>query len=96
MQNNERKIEITKEQAEEILGDDCVEKIRIGEITAQCNNCGPIGPITDMTTDQYLLNDLGDVILEGKCNKCGVRVARYFETGEDPKSQKIARKYLAK
>lgn len=94
MQNKEEKIEITKEQAEEILGDSCVEKLRVGEITVRCNSCGPIVQITDMTTDRYLLNNLGDVIIEGTCDKCGARVARYFETGENPKSLKIARKHF--
>jgi hypothetical protein len=77
-----KEIEITKEQAEEILGENCIERMRIGEITIRCNNCGPIGPITDMTTDRYILNDLNDVILEGTCNNCHARIARYFETGE--------------
>ena len=94
MQNNGKKIEITKEQAEEILGNDYAEALRIGEITVHCGNCGPFGPITDMTTDRYLLNDLGDVILEGTCDKCGAKVARYFETGENPKSFKTAKEIL--
>lgn len=89
-----KEIEITKEQAEEILGPDCREILRVGEITVYCNHCGPIGPITDMTTDKYLLNNLGDVIIQGTCDKCNARVARYFETGENPKSLKIAKEYL--
>jgi len=91
MQNNGKKIEITKEQTEVILGNNYAEKLRVGEITVHCNNCGPFAPITDMTTDRYLLNDLGDVVIEGTCDKCEARVARYFETGENPQSLKIAK-----
>jgi hypothetical protein len=90
--NNKKEIEITKEQAEKILGDDCIERMRIGEITVYCNNCGPVGPITDMTIDRYILNDLNDVILEGTCNNCNARITRYFETGEIEESKKIAEK----
>ncbi len=32
--------------------------------------------------DNIYVNELFDVILEGKCDKCGEKVARYFETGE--------------
>jgi hypothetical protein len=81
--SSEKVKEITKEQAEEIIGGDFAATIRMGELTIQCNNCGPIGPITDMTTDRYLINDLDELILEGTCDKCGTRVARYFDTGEN-------------
>lgn len=90
--NNNKKIEITKEQAEEVLGENCIERMRIGELTVHCNNCGQVGPITDKTTNRYLLNNLYDVILEGTCDKCNARIARYFESGENEKSKKIAEK----
>lgn len=87
---NDKKIEISKEQAEEILGGDFAATMRMGELTVRCNNCGPFGPTTDMTTDRYMLGDLYDVILEGICNNCHARIARYFETGDNEESKKIA------
>lgn len=87
---NDKKIEISKEQAEEILGGDFDATMRMGELTVRCNNCDPFGPTTDMTTDLYILNDLYDVILEGTCNNCHARIARYFETGEVEESKKKA------
>lgn len=40
------------------------------------------------------VNDLFDVILKGKCSKCGKPVSRYIETGEHENSIKIIKKLL--
>lgn len=42
------------------------------------------------------VNDLFDVILKGKCSKCGKPVSRYIETGEHENSVKTIKKLLSK
>lgn len=47
-----------------------------------CPKCSDIVSIEDYTAE---LNDLDDVILHGSCDHCHGPVARYLETGEDPR-----------
>lgn len=45
--------------------------------------CPHGGQLTTTIVDyQAYLNELDDVILKGRCIKCGKQVARYIETGE--------------
>lgn len=96
MNSDDKKIEITKEQAEEILDAGSPREFRWGDVPVRCNHCSTFGPIKDMKIEKYSLNDLNDVIVEGKCSNCGGRIARYFETGENKESEKIAMKIWGK
>lgn len=45
-----------------------------------CHTCNEVVTIVDF---KITVNDLNDVILEGKCAACGDPVNRYCETGEN-------------
>lgn len=90
----EKEIKITKEIAEEIMADD-VDFIEIARTNVFCHGCyhQKEEPIS-MKIEGYILNDLGDIIMKGTCETCGGNCARYMECSENPKSLKIAKKYL--
>lgn len=94
--SDDKKIEITKEQAEEILDAGSPKEMRYGDVPVRCNHCKIFGPIKNMKIEKYFLNDLKDVIIEGKCSSCGGRICRYFETGEVEASKKKAMKIWEK
>jgi hypothetical protein len=88
------KVQISKEIAEEIMADD-VAFIEIARSNVFCSNCSLKSvKNTSMKVDKYFLNDLGDIIMHGSCETCGSGVGRYMESGENPKSLKIAKKYI--
>ncbi len=90
----EKEIKITKEIAEEILGDK-VDFMELARTSVFCHACyHQKNKSTSMKIEEYILNDLGDIILRGTCETCGEKCARYIESGENPKSAKIAKKYL--
>ena len=87
---------ITKEITEEIMADD-FDFIEIARTSIFCHKCYPkIHKSVSMKIEEYWLNNLGDIIMKGTCEICGGKCARYMESGENPKSFKIARKYLKK
>lgn len=89
-----KEIKITKEVTEKIMADD-IDFIEIARTSVFCHNCYPkTNKSVSMKIKEYLLNDLGDIILQGTCENCKSKVARYIESGENPKSLKIAKKYL--
>lgn len=47
-----------------------------------CSNCRDHYN-SEIVDYEIFINDLYDLILKGKCKKCGGRVGRYVETGED-------------
>lgn len=92
----EKKIKITQEIAEEIMGKD-IEFLKIARTNVFCHTCYTLkNKPTSMKIEKYELNDLGDIILQGICENCGEKVARYIESGENPESLKVAKKYLIK
>lgn len=73
-------LKITKEQLKDIFGKDWKffeEKILP---SCFCVSCGGGVAIFDWEPE---LNDLNDVVLCGRCAKCGGGVNRYLETGEN-------------
>lgn len=55
-----------------------------GEIRNRQNVfCGYCGDGVGMVGYKIFMNDLNDTILKGKCSKCGGKVVRYLETGEN-------------
>lgn len=89
-------IEITKEQTEEILNAGTTSEMRYGDVPVRCNHCKMFGAIKNMKIEKYSLNDLCDVILQGKCSVCAHPVSRYIESGENEESKKIAEKFGVK
>jgi hypothetical protein len=90
----EREVKITKEIAEEIMADK-IDFIEIARTSVFCHFCHHMkNKNVSMKIEEYLLNDLGDIILKGSCQTCGENCAKYIECGETPKSLRIAKKYL--
>lgn len=89
-----KEITINKEIVEEIMADK-VDFIEIARTSVFCHFCQHSkNKNVSMKIDEYLLNDLGDIIIKGTCETCGGNCARYIECGENPKSLKIANQYL--
>ena len=57
-----------------------------------CPDCDK-SKIIDYENSIYV-NDLFDMILEGKCDKCGKKVARYIETGEHDENMEKLKEIL--
>lgn len=87
---DDKKIEITKEQAEQMLNAGISGEMRYGDVPVKCHHCSVFGPIKNMKIEKYSLNVLNDVIVAGKCSKCDGQIVRYFETGENEESKEIA------
>lgn len=83
-----KEVQISESDLKNILADDWdfFQEIIIG--SGYCGDCGGVVTITDY---DVFLNDLFDVILKGRCNKCGNPVNRYAEIGEHEKYIKRAR-----
>ncbi len=80
-------IEISKQEA--ILLFDESEEIYNRLIkNAFCSNCqGSIGnKVTEIINYKIYLESSNDVVIKGKCKKCQNPVARFVETGENPKT----------
>jgi len=74
-------MKITKEQLKYILGDDWgifEEKILTSCFCRKCEDEN----ITRIVDWQAELSDINDVVLRGKCAKCGASICRVSETGE--------------
>ncbi len=80
MLKNKTEKEITKEQLREILGEEWenYQKIFNNCCCSKCDN-GYSSTIVDY---RIFINDLNDIILRGKCAKCGNLMNRYAETRE--------------
>ena len=57
-----------------------------------CSNC----IVTTIKDYLIYLDALGNIILQGICSKCGKKVARFIETGDNPKKAKRAKKIYGK
>lgn len=83
--NTKKKIRISREKAiDTIAGKDPLATLRMCELTFDnCVKCKPEEHHhRGMTIDEYFTNDLGDLILEGTCDKCGEKAVRYLEIDE--------------
>lgn len=93
MNKDDKKIEITKKQAEDIFSDNG-ESLAIAQKTVFCHHCfAKNHKSAEMVVEHYFVNDLNDVILQGKCDVCGHPVGRYIESGEIPSMAKRAKEY---
>lgn len=89
--SDENEIEITLKDVEFIMGDNFKHFPEL-ERNAFCPRCGgSLGNnVTEIIDYKIFLNELNDIILEGKCKKCGEPVSRYIETGEDEEANERA------
>ena len=50
--------------------------------------------VSGMNVKDIILNDINDIVFHGTCIKCGNKVARYIETGENSEYVKRIEKLL--
>jgi hypothetical protein len=74
--------EINSEQLQTILGDDYQRTIKLILPNCFCL-CDKKRPITTIVDYRIFINEFNDVVLRGKCVKCGKAMARCLETGEN-------------
>ncbi|PIS31667.1 hypothetical protein COT42_00450 [Candidatus Saganbacteria bacterium CG08_land_8_20_14_0_20_45_16] len=79
--------QITLVQVRTIMADDFKNFSKIlGNVF--CSKCG----VTLFTAYRIFLHSSGDIILRGVCSKCGKKVVRVMETGENQAAAKRAEK----
>lgn len=86
-----QEIEISQEDVALIMGDNYVHFDRIRENTF-CSKCD--NPATTIVMYRAYLNTSQDIILHGQCARCGHRVGRYIETGENKEKAAVAKHIL--
>lgn len=87
MNRREDKIEISEARLKGIFGDEWVRSEEKILNNVYCSHCKSNYNST-IVNYKIFINDLNDVIFEGFCKKCGHGVARYAETGENPRHTK--------
>lgn len=66
------------------LFDDNGQTLRMAELTSFCSNCFPNNHNkVELAIEKYFLDDLGNLILEGKCQNCGQVTRRLIEKKEN-------------
>lgn len=78
---NKKEKEITKDQLMVILGEDWENYQQILK-SCCCSKCDK-GYSSTIVDYKIFVNNLNDIILRGKCAKCGNPMNRYTETGEN-------------
>jgi hypothetical protein len=93
--NEDIEITISKEIAEEIMGEDA-DFIENARRQANCHDCILKRKNVSMKeVNDYFLNGLGDIVLRGVCDTCGGNnCVSYIASSTDPDKLKIAKKYL--
>ncbi len=80
----ETEIPISVEDLKFIVEDEFEQIVDLAKYNSYCRNCYGKKKV-EMVGYTLLLNDLNDVIFEGKCKSCNGRIARYVEIGGQPK-----------
>ncbi len=79
---NKKEIEITQKQLENVIGENWSSYSKIlDNCYCRCDEEYPIAAIVDY---KIFVIDAYDIVLKGKCKKCGNRVNRVTETGDNP------------
>jgi len=94
MMKRKAKTEITDQQLIEIIGEDWKDFQKILN-NCYCSSCRD-NYLTTIIDYKVFVDDLKDVVLKGKCKKCGGPVNRHIETGEEPKDVKRIQSILGK
>lgn len=86
------KYKITREQAEYIMGEN-KKHLKLIEDNVYCGKCCDSVTIIDHI---FYIDSFGDIILDGKCKKCGSHVVRCTETGENKEAYARAQEVINK
>lgn len=81
----EREISITEEDLKFIVEDEFDDIVDLARTNSFCSRCFRKKVEVEMIDYELFLNDLNDVIFQGKCKSCEGRIARYVEIGEQEK-----------
>ena len=86
MKEREVEIRITEEDLKFIVRDEFDQIVDLARNNSFCSKCYGKNKI-EMIDYSLVLNDLNDVIFQGKCKSCNGKIARYIEIGEQVKFQ---------
>ncbi len=92
--SNKKQIKISKNDLKQIFSSDYHDFEEKIIPNAYCPHGDQL--TTTIVDYQVFINHLDDVILKGKCVKCGKPIARYLETGEVEKYWQEVRKIRSK
>ncbi len=84
VETKEMDIQINLEDVQLIMGDQFSPGFQACMDSTYCGSCQE--NCTSVEIKKLWLNHLGDVIVEGCCEKCSGKTNRYIETGENPDS----------
>jgi len=79
---SKKEVEITQKQLEDVIGKNWSSYSKILD-NCYCR-CDKENPITTIIDYKIFAIDAYDIVLKGKCKKCGNRVNRVTETGDNP------------
>ncbi len=75
---------ISEEDLKFIVVDEYDKIVNLAKYNSFCSKC--YGKKTvEMIDYKLTINELNDVIFQGKCKSCQGKIARYVEIGENPK-----------
>lgn len=80
----EIEIPISEDDLKFIVEDEYDEILDLAKNNSFCSNCYGKNEV-EMIECTLILNDLNDLIFQGKCKSCKGRIARYVEIGEQAK-----------
>ncbi len=80
----EIEIPISEEDLKFIVEDEFDQIVDLAKHNSFCSNCYGKNEV-EMIEYSLILNDLNDVVFQGKCKSCNGRIARYVEIGEQAK-----------
>jgi len=82
--NKEIEIPISLEDLKFIVEDEYEQIVDLAQNNSFCSRCHGKNKV-EMIDYTLILNDLNDVIFQGKCKSCNGRIARYVGIGEQSK-----------
>ncbi len=82
----EIEVQITEDDLKFIVEDEFDQIVDLARKNSFCSRCHGKNKV-EMIDYKLILNDLNDVIFQGKCKSCNSKIARYVEIGEQMKFQ---------
>jgi hypothetical protein len=79
-------IPISEEDLKFIIEDEFQQIVDLAKYYSFCSSCDGKNKI-EMVDYKLMLNDLDDIVFQGKCKTCSGRMTRYIETGEQARFQ---------
>jgi len=77
---------ISEDDLKFIVEDEFDQIVDLARNNSFCSRCHGKNKV-EMIDYKLMLNDLNDVIFQGKCKSCNGKIARYVEIGEQMKFQ---------